>query len=195
MIKESPIQLQKPGAGLPLLDRLFCKYVLFPWKLYSLSQDQAIKFCVSRGQDIIDIAKSMDKEDLTKQVLVPKIRGLEDSSRFWSVAMTIEHLVMVHKAFVYLIETLSKGGTIDIEIDVASVKPKGEVEPHELIEEYQKLLNVYEKQMQGLSDLKNKAHTKEHPWFGPLTAHQWLCINGAHTHLHKHQILKIKEGL
>jgi hypothetical protein len=37
--------------------------------------------------------------------------------------------------------------------------------------------------------------TWKHPWFGELDAQQWHFFAGFHMHLHRRQILAIRENL
>jgi len=44
-----------------------------------------------------------------KRLLIPRLRGMEDSSRNWSVWMTLDHLRIIHGSFIGVIGTLVKG--------------------------------------------------------------------------------------
>ena len=61
----------------------------------------------------------------TQPVLVERLKGLEDSSRFWSPNMVLEHLVIVGQQMLVAIVELGNGRIPNGKADVAAVKPKG----------------------------------------------------------------------
>jgi hypothetical protein len=58
-----------------------------------------------------------------QRVLIPRIRGLEDSSRYWSVWMTLDHLRIVHESLAHLIRELVREVTPPGAASTAAVKP------------------------------------------------------------------------
>ena len=101
-------QLQPPGAGLPR-GELFVSRVGFRLMTPFISRKGASRWFRAEADRILELAWSVPRADLTKRVLIPRVRGLADSSRFWSVCMTLEHLVMVDSAILRGIEALAKG--------------------------------------------------------------------------------------
>jgi len=51
--------------------------------------------------------------------------GIEDSSRYWSVAMALEHLGEVGLNIAVGIVELSRNMTVTVKVDIAELKPKG----------------------------------------------------------------------
>lgn len=188
------IKLQPPGAGLPLLDWLVARYYIFPFHICGKTKEEAIDITVSAGQDCLDIVRELGA-DANKQVLIRPLKGLEDSSRNWSAAMTIEHLIIVHGAMLMVMQTLCAHKTIDRVVGTADVKPTGAMSADEVIAEYDKMLKEYPAQIAALSDMKNKNYKHKHPWFGAMSADQWMCTNAQHTRIHRQQLKEIRKAL
>src|SRR5262249_11668488 len=135
-LKEAPImtvkelvepKLAKPGAGLPVLEWAVAKYVLLPQRFRSVSPEEAGREFVSESEIILAAAKRLDKAQLLERRLIPRLRGLEDSSRYWSVAMTLDHLVIVGSGIRYLIVGLTSGKKDLPTRTIAQVKPSADV--------------------------------------------------------------------
>jgi hypothetical protein len=101
--------LGKPGEGIPTLTRLGGRYIMFPLLDLFVSWDKAWEIFDKEGQKIVQLAKPLSKERLFERVLVPKLFGLEDNSRYYSVAMVLKHLHIVGEALVQRIPPLSRG--------------------------------------------------------------------------------------
>ncbi len=108
--------LDKAGAGISAYKRLAAKYVIFPMLNRLISWDKAWDIYGKGGEKIISMASDLDDEALFKRVLVPKLFGLEDNSRYYSVAMVIEHLLIVGKALQVRIPILSRGKHSEIRL-------------------------------------------------------------------------------
>jgi len=80
MIKE----LDKSGAGLSSTRVFLAKHIFFPILNRSLSWKKAWDIFDKEGQKIIALASTLNKEQLFERVLVPKLLGLEDNSRYYS---------------------------------------------------------------------------------------------------------------
>jgi len=91
-------ELDKPGAGLPLIELAVAKYIMFPMLRSLASKEKAIDVFAEESEKIIALIAELKSDLLTERRLIPRLKGLEDSSRYWSVAMTIEHLVIVAAA-------------------------------------------------------------------------------------------------
>ena len=113
----------------------------------------------------------MPELDLTKRVLIPRVRGLEDSSRFWSVCMTLEHLVIVDSSIGGCIESLAKGVVPPGEASTAAVKPNPTADAG-VIDRFEAVARDYLSRVDGLANLRTK-EAYRHPWFGPLNALNW----------------------
>jgi len=122
--------------------------------------------------------------------------ALEDSSRYWSVAKNLEHLVIVHDKIKKGILALSSGVVPSNKADTASVKPKGGKDGLQQLAEFNAFNASLRAAIDSVRDTALASKLKyAHPWFGPFTALQWQWLFGAHTHIHYRQIKEIVKGL
>jgi len=186
---EAP-DLQPPGAGLPPVEAFFGRHVFFPFFCGLHRWDRAELLYKQESDMILDRCVHLYPEDVTRQVLIPRIFGIEDSSRFWSVAMTLEHLMVVGEKIRDVIIALSCGMTISEKADIVAVKPRGG-KGHEIIEEFRTFVDDYVWEIQEKVKDRKSTTTHHHPWFGPLTAYQWVCLGALHQRIHRRQIERI----
>jgi len=78
--------LGKAGAGISSGKRLLGKHLLFPLLNTFISWEKAWDIYDKEGQKIIAMASELEHDTLFKRVLVPKLFGLEDNSRYFSAA-------------------------------------------------------------------------------------------------------------
>jgi hypothetical protein len=184
-------KLAPPGAGIPFIDRVSLRYVLLPLLFSSTSWEQALERFEKEGQRILKIISETPADKLDTRKLVPPMRGLEDSSRYWSVAMTVEHLIIVGEGIALGMKMLAAGQVPDRKANTAAVKPKGTIEAAQLYDTFKAFLDKFLNTVRN--DLKNRQSKAryEHPWFGPLTAAQWGVVAAVHQRLHRQQMQSI----
>jgi hypothetical protein len=184
-------QLDPPGAGLPRLATLLARYFFFPKYCRSSSWEKSSDSVEKSRVRITNLTKPLAAEPMQKRVLVYGIQGIEDSSRFWSVAMTLEHLVITNRAMGDVVVALSRGQVPPGEASTATVKPKGGGDAAFWKAEYQKSIDEYHRKIvYDVVDKKSKT-TFAHPWFGNLTAYRWHCLVAIHQNTHRQQIEQI----
>jgi hypothetical protein len=181
-------QLQPPGAGLPRVELLVARLRV---RLFApfISRQGASRRFREESDRILILARSLSPTDAARRVLIPRLRGLEDSSRYWSVYMTLEHLVIVDTAIRSGIEALTAGHQIDRVASTAAVKPSPTAGA-DMIERFGAVVGDYLARVEGIPDLRSRI-TYRHPWFGPLTALGWHRLAAVHTSLHRKQIERI----
>jgi hypothetical protein len=138
---------------------------------------------------IVDLYAGRDEATLRRKVLIPRLRGLEDSSRFWSAYMTLDHLRIVNTAIANVIGTLVQGQVPPGQSSTAAVKPGADIGP-EVIIPYEKSCDALLSQVAAHPVLKTKAHYA-HPWFGPLDAAGWYAMAATHMGIHRAQLERI----
>ena len=188
-------QLQKPGAGLPLPARILNFLYLKPFVIKRADWDISFQNIQIAQEKIKIELMGLRDEALTKRVLIPPQIGLEDSSRYWSVAMTTRHLTIVgthmQKAIIELSQGIDRTGVIG----TAEVKPEEEKNRADSAKEFILFADsVLEKIKSSVKNQNSKA-TARHPWFGPLNCKDWMWVFAAHNFIHLKQIRKIKQGL
>jgi hypothetical protein len=142
------------------------------------------------AQRLLDKTAPLSPERLTTPKLIHRLRGLEDSSRFWSPSMVLEHLCITGKGTAQFILLLSNGRHPDRAVSTAAVKPTGK-DPMLMREEFRALHSGLRQQLADAAGNQWDGPTHAHPWFGPLTAGDWLCMMAMHMQLHEQQLDRI----
>src|SRR5688572_24586146 len=119
----APIQLAPPGAGIPPLEITLGK-LLFTVLRQTKGPGWATKHFHAEASTMVRLAGSLAPQAANTEVLIPRIAGIEDSSRNWSVLMTLDHLVIVNSAIIEIIESLSSERLYGRRVSIAEVKPR-----------------------------------------------------------------------
>ncbi|HVT74027.1 MAG TPA: DinB family protein [Lacunisphaera sp.] len=180
-----PPRLAPPGAGLPPVE-LFIARRLFRWHGLTTSRAAAAAQVEAEREAIVALARGCTPAAAARPVLIPRLRGMEDSSRHWSVYMTVEHVRIVNAGITGLLQLLPAGRTPPRAASTAAVKPAPGVDGA-----------VVAAFVRGCADLAAAAAAVPdlhagaryaHPWFGPLDAAGWHVLAGFHLRLHRRQI-------
>lgn len=187
--------LQPPGAGLPWGELLLARYVLLPLACRKLDWARSGRLFQKEGQKVLALLDALPAERRTERVLIPRLRGMEDSSRNWSAAMAVEHLNIVGRRFLGVIASLRAGNVPPGTASTADVKPRGEETAAETRAKFVTLL-ADSAAADGLPPMLPGAGPRYlHPWFGPMEAHRWHALNGLHQGIHRQQLEAIRDGL
>lgn len=184
--------LAAPGAGLPLPE-LWIARVLFWLKRLLGSRESFTARLQQERAAIRALLMQCAAGRRGEQVLIPRLRGLEDSSRFWSVWMTLEHLRITNRLFAGVIENLSRGEVPGRKAGTAGVKPRPDLNA-EVEAAFEASCDDLLSAVAAVADLKTRARYS-HPWFGPLDAAGWHALAATHMGIHRAQIAKIIAGL
>lgn len=185
-------KLAAPGAGLPPIEWFFARR-LFARKRRTGTREM---FNEAFRQERRTICELVDRCDATlrgRRILIKRLRGLEDSSRHWSVWMTLDHLRITNEAFAHVIVSLASGSVPVQKASTADVKPSPAVGP-EAEERFEASCDRLLTAVESVADLKT-ATRYAHPWFGPLNAAGWHALSALHMEIHRRQIEKILSEL
>jgi len=189
MDQPAPIpQLQPPGAGLPPVE-LFLARVGFRVMGLAVSRRAASRWFRAEADRILARARSLGEAAAARRVLVPKLLGLEDSSRYWSVYMTLEHLCIVHSAITGVMESLAAGRAVNQVVSTAAVKPTLTADAS-TISRFEAVARDHLARTDALTGWDSKV-TLKHPWFGDLRVPQWHRLAAFHLRIHRKQIERI----
>jgi hypothetical protein len=180
--------LAPPGAGLPAPERWISSAFLQTLRAL-LSKDALSRWLRRETEAALALAASLPDSQAGEPVLLPRVTGLEDSSRCWSANMVLQHLVIVATGIRQLAEALADGTAFGRELRIAEVKP----EPGAGAEQ-QGLLRVavddYVRLIDSLGDLRTTLR-HAHPWFGELDLRGWHALAAMHTMAHRRQLQRI----
>jgi hypothetical protein len=167
--------------------------VLVGWRLRRTSRPDTEKLFLRERKAITSLAREVDPDIGRRQVLIKRLRGLEDSSRNWSIFMTVEHLRIVNQETTGLMSALLKGDQPIRAVSTAAVKPLPDVTVA-VIDTFEKVCDEFESTVASVSDLHTRLRWP-HPWFGPLDAAQWHFFTAFHMTLHLRQMQLILRSL
>ena len=187
-------QLEKPGAGLPFFDALVIRYYVAPFQSRKADRDQNLRLFAMLGKRILKEAGDVPADKRDVKVLVPRMRGIEDSSRYWCVNEVLEHLIITGTPMRGLIEGLVKGEKSDYVVDVANFKPQGKYRGGDARPDFEKFTTETLALLKELP-IKNAGPTHLHPWMGQFNALQWIWLLAGHSGIHLAQLQAIKKGL
>jgi hypothetical protein len=184
-------KLGPPGAGLPFPENLIARMLLGLRRAAGNPRSFTDRF-VSEREAILQMIEGRDASTLSRRVLIERPPGLEDSSRHWSVLMTLDHLRIVHHGISGVLETLAAGRVPEGGVSTAAVKPDPAVTAG-VLDAYRKSCDHLLATVGQIRDFKTTAR-HIHPWFGPLDAHGWLALASSHHGIHRRQIERILRG-
>jgi len=194
---QSPLEprLAPPGAGIPIYQKLLLKLVVGPFISAKTPWEKSQRTFEKISEKIFQEVEGLSENELNQRVLVPPQTGLEDSSRYWSIKMTLEHLGIVGRKIFLVVSELSHGRTPQEKADIALLKPQGKMTALQTVQDFKNFTsNDFQQLNQNLGD-RNSSAKFSHPWFGFMNAQQWYWLLGTHQIVHLKQIREIKKGL
>ncbi|HUP57677.1 MAG TPA: DinB family protein [Bdellovibrionota bacterium] len=187
-------KLAPPGAGLPLMQRIYARWYLGPFVARKSTWAESRPLFEKLHGDIASIARGLTDEQMARKTLVPPLPGLEDSSRFWSPAMVLEHLVIVGQRVEFGIIELSHGRVPGQKVEVGKVKPKGQETAADAKKRFDEFYLGAPKRIEASVGDWDSRTTLVHPWFGPFNARQWAWLLAVHARIHRRQLREILRG-
>lgn len=184
-------RLEPPGAGLPKVELMVAR-CLFHGKRLFTTRENALRTLEEEEAKILTLLSKCDEAMAEGRVLIARLPGMEDSSRHWSVYMTLDHLRIVNGGIAGTIAALLAGREPRKPASTAAVKPAAHVTAAVVPEFAKSCANLKSLSSSG-QNLKTP-HRFAHPWFGPLDASGWFFMAGFHMRLHRRQIERIMEG-
>lgn len=183
-------RLDPPGAGLPAFQSFVLRRLLFPTYCLATSWDKALAAFQAEGRKLIALVEPLTIEQFGRRVLIHAPMGIEDSSRYWSASMVLEHLIEVGTRVAVGIVELTHRAPVTVKADIVDVKPKGG-RSVEIVQDFEQFLGDYCRIVsEEVGDRRSRAR-HAHPWFGDLNAHQWACLGAVHQSVHRKQMERI----
>jgi hypothetical protein len=195
MTQVSP-QLAPPGAGVARAQRAYgwvlvrvaaaCPIGVVLSKLERVSAS-LVALCPTGGEAGAELA--------VRRVLVRRMTGIEDSSRFWSGAMVLEHLTIVGVKVKELVTELSQGRPSSWVLRTQDVKPAGVQTRAESVAAFEGMVRDFVACVRGMGRGLSSPTLHQHPWFGPLRCRQWVAFVMLHHMVHVPQMRAIREAV
>jgi len=182
------MKLEKEGAGLPNMERLFIKNIFVPIVRTFFTWDLALYLVKKEAQKIEKLVSQIPKELLSKKVLITRAFAIEDHSRQYSLNMICEHLTIAGMGVSSVIKKLSKEKKPKSDITIEQVKPKSNDDKS--LGNYLNFMKMYENMINKLDKKQSKTKQK-HPWFVEFNNFDWTVFMFMHTFIHRRQIEEI----
>jgi hypothetical protein len=183
--------LAPPGAGLPPVELFLARIGFGILRRFRSRAAVDLTFRAERSR-IRALVDAHTPAEASQRVLIPRLRGLEDSSRYWSIWMTLDHLRIVNLAVAGTIRSLGRGETPPGRASTADVKPRVDAGP-DVDAPYEAACEDLLEAARETSSLSTAARYS-HPWFGPLDAAGWHTLGALHMGIHRRQIERIAAG-
>lgn len=184
---ESPV-LAKPGAGLPPLETFFARSLLV-FARATDSRATPLRRFNAEARRIRALVEPLGDAAGSQRVLVPRLFALEDSSRFWSPFMVVEHLVIVDTNMFRILTDLVAGRLHPAPARIEDFKPAPSVGRTSL-DSFDRIVVQFQSSVPQWPELRTRCR-HVHPWFGPLDARGWVCLAGLHHGIHRRQLERI----
>lgn len=186
------MKLQKPGMGLPEIERLSIKNILVPTVRVLFTWNIALYFLKKEIKTIKALVEKIPREKCVKQVIIDRTFAIEDDTRQFSINMVLEHLTIAGSAVMMVIKTLSDEKEFKKEITIEGVKPK-----ENKLNQLDEFLAFYENYFQYIQKHSKKYSKmrKKHPWFVNFNNFDWSVFMFMHTFIHRRQIEAIIKKL
>lgn len=185
---QPPPSLAPPGAGIPTIERLIGGTIFALKRWRGTPTHHTARFNHERAA-IAQLCAGKSDETLSRRILIPRLRGLEDSSRYWSVWMTLDHLRIVNTQIANVIDALTRGHAPPGKASTAAVKPRESVDAH-VLRDYNTACDHLIAVVESKPNLRTTIRFA-HPWFGPLDAAGWHAMAAMHMGIHRAQIDRI----
>ncbi len=182
------IQLAPPGAGIPALEITLTKILFAAFRKWKTREWATNHFAAEAG-NMLRLARGLQPEAAGTPVLIPRVIGIEDSSRRWSVLMTLDHLNMVNNGILDIIDHLSSERMYIRQVSIAAVKPSPD-QTLDTIGRFAKTTQTYADRVSRIKNLVSHAR-HPHPWFGAMDALGWHWLAALHHTIHRRQIQRI----
>ena len=118
--KDAPIFNRRAPDCRPWNGRL---NVVFKTSAAVFSDRQASRLFRRDSVELLRLADDDESYDVFQILMIPRVIGIEDSSRNWSVMMVLEHLCLTNRDMLRIIKALVDGIVPRGEVDIAMYKP------------------------------------------------------------------------
>jgi hypothetical protein len=187
-------KLEAPGAGLPFFEALVVRWYVGPFQSRKNDKTKNLRLFSMVGARILKEFAAVPDGKRDQKVLVPRMKGVEDSSRHWSPNEVLEHLMITGEGMRGIIMELANSRTSDYEVKIENFKPKGKYQGGDAREDFKKFLDETVALLEPLA-IEDRGLTHKHPWLGRFNALQWTWLLAGHGGLHLAQLQAIKKGL
>lgn len=176
------------GLGVPAYERFWLGGCL-KFAASFASPMRTIQAIESISRKLVDVAEHAGAEDAFQSTKVPRLIGIDQRSCSWSVVMVIEHLAIFNTDVLKIIRSLQQEIEPRGAIEMADYDPASQG-TWEAVEDFRNSVSELSWLISGDAPVTSSAMF-QHPWYGRMTAHQWLCCVAVHQFAHLRHVRKI----
>ena len=177
---------------LPRLERSSLSVILSTSSVF-LSERNLLRLFRWETRKLDRLLEADDSYDVSQIINIPRVIGVSESNRNWSVLMVLDHLCLVIEDCRKAIVALSDGVEPRGEIDLSFYAPSEDV-GFEVIGRFEHLTGCFCRDIQsainGEATFLGPAQFS-HPCFGTMNAKRWLAFAALHQVIHRRQVQKI----
>ena len=181
-------------AELPWYQQMVLR-LMVPYVAGKDSQKDNASAFIHLNTRILDLVDQIPLSQRSVRVMVPPQIGLENNCRYWSVAMTLEHLLLAGERIRSIIFQLAEGGSFQKGILMSDFEPSLTPDTALVAVKYRKFVSELMPELDELLIDVDLSATHDHPWFGPFHALQWHWLLASHSAIHWRQLQNIRIGL
>lgn len=180
------------NSVLPRIERSALNGLLSTSSMF-LSENNLLRLFSRETRKLDRLLKDDESYDVFQVIKIPRVIGVSESNRSWSVLMVIDHLCLViedcRKAIVALSDRVEPRGEVDLSFYV----PNEDVGA-DILDRFEHLTHCF------CNDIKTAIKREAtfsgtarflHPYFGNMNAKQWLAFAALHQAIHRRQVNKI----
>jgi len=136
----------------------------------------------------VALARELGPERAATPVRVPKMPGVDEDMRDWSILETLEHNRIVNGMMMRVFDHLANDAPEPPKVDTKrDVMPVGELEFDQVTDGFDESVSAFLAATNKPERTRGTAR-RRHPLFGPFDAHMWHCMMGFHLMVHRRQM-------
>lgn len=174
--------------AIPMHERLGLRTRL-RWLSWVQSDAAATRLFEQSALACIERVKDLPRDAGKHPFLIPRVPGTEETSRYWSAYMVLEHMSKVDNVVRGVVGALSRGIQPDVVVEIAAATPTQDAGP-EQVEMLQLAVKRYLAMLSRCGKIDG-AERHPHPWFGSLNAREWHRYAALHHRVHLLQLERI----
>jgi hypothetical protein len=187
----SVANIERPSARVSFWEALVSRHILFPMACTTLNWEHAQRELKEESDIILRLVKPLNDTRLTKRIFVPRINGIEEEARFWSITMVLEHLIAVGERISNVIIALSHHESINGKGNIDGLKIEQKLAPSMFVQSFEEFTPRYLARLQQEVKDRSSPLFYHHKFFGNLNLRQWNTLAAVHLREHRRQIEEI----
>ena len=168
--------------------------LMMRWGLFWTNRARSATRFGREREAVLALARNCPPAQGERRILIRRLPGLEDSRRFWSVYMTVEHLRIDNQSIAGVIARLARGEVPERLVSTADVKP-GIGITGTVLREFEQSCDDLERTIAAVADLRPHVKYLRTPGSFAMDAGGRYDMAAFHLGVHLTQVKRILAGL